>query len=431
MSISLPEWARGLGEYAYPDELSAASGVPEPTLKHWRVDGKIRGERVKSRGRGRGGYKLNVADVVFLTLGRDANARRGASIRVTGNAYKLFVEAKRAAGVSEATLERYYYTFVPFMKAFPHLPRDPEPIERWLTRWKSPVTRYTKYKTLNTFYAWLVRRRKIAPEDNPMAYMDKVIQRRESARGLSEPEVQQLFSYTGHSPHMRLLLSVMLDSGLRIGEAMSLTRSDVKEDTVYVFGKVGGREVPIAPDLRDALRQLLPWPWKDAKSAAQLVRRAFRLAGLDGKRASAHTLRVTFARMWTGDKVALQGIGGWRSVAMLNHYRPYNVNEAIVQHAKHSPLHQLGPMGEAVEAPAVDVLEQAVEVASRAWESDRGDGTPGHDQRVLADLAKYQRAAARLGLPLPDAEGQITYIAYLRAYAPETWASVERIAGES
>ena len=82
---------------------------------------------------------------------------------------------------------------------------------------------------------------------------------------------------------------------------------------------------------------VLPWPWGSWQAAVLAVRRAFKSAGITGKRASAHPLRHTFVRMWEGDESLLVGILGWTSPRMLAVYRPYDLKRAVAQHQHNSP----------------------------------------------------------------------------------------------
>lgn len=254
----------------------------------------------------------------------------------TASLVGLFLTAKISAGYAAATLEGYRYTLNPLAQLYSSLPTKPEAIERFLAQWSHPETKATRWRRLCTFYRWLVKRHLIRARDNPMLYAETPRARTKAARGLTRQELVRLFDYP-HKPAMKTLLLLLIHCGLRREEAWGLKPSNVKDYVdqsgrayyaLVVSGKTGEREVPIPLPLRNMLRELLPWPWKTAESMGQLVRRAFRQAGIDGKRASAHTLRVTWARMWPGDKVLLKGMGGWKTWRMLEHYRPYDLEEA-------------------------------------------------------------------------------------------------------
>lgn len=343
-----------LGEWADIPTITKALGVKPITLHSWRTKRWVRAEQHgKSPANGSTRYLLRVADVLDKMHNSPKYAgRHGLAPALPDDATGLkaltdaFLAARESQGFSPSTLESYRFTFAAMARRYEHLPTQPEQLERFLAVWPHMVTRETNYKRLAAFYRWLVKRKRLAPENNPIAMMDAPRIRPMAARGLTRDELRRLFGYP-HAAPMRLFLQLPLDCGLRLSEAWGLRLEDVKDDTVIVRGKNGAREVPISPKIRDELRAMLPFPWKSPRSAGQLVRRAFHLAGLSGKRASYHTLRVTFARLWKGDKLALKGIGGWASWKMVEHYRPYDLDEAVAQHQRFSPLLALNEDGAA------------------------------------------------------------------------------------
>lgn len=263
----------------------------------------------------------------------------------TKDAMGRFLTAKDAAGYSPRTLANYRVTLTQLAARYPELPTLPEQIENFLAHWTATVTKDTKDKHLRAFYRWLVARKAIAKKADPMPFVERQRLRPRWARSFTVAEVNRLFAYP-HSPHMRLMLLLMLDTGLRREEAWGLRPENVKDRTVVVWGKNGAREVPISPAVRNVLRQLLPFPWKTPESAGQLVRRAFRLAGIEGRRASAHTIRVTWARLSKMDKLNKKRAGGWRSWKMLEHYLGDITEETIEQHARGTPLHLFSLLSE-------------------------------------------------------------------------------------
>lgn len=101
--------------------------------------------------------------------------------------------------------------------------------------------------------------------------------------------------------------------------------------------KTGERNIPLLSRVRDALLALRDghkidapvfWgthPTQPLKHAGflDIVRRAFRNASIEGKRASPHTLRHTFAKNWIaqdGDAPSLQKMLGHSSLEMVQRY---------------------------------------------------------------------------------------------------------------
>lgn len=256
---------------------------------------------------------------------------------LTGALVTEFLEAKKAKRLSPRTIEKYEWALGRFGETFPELPTEPEAIEGYSLQFSEAATLDTHWRSIATLYHWAVKRRKLGPEDNPMLYAERPVMQSKPARAFSIEEVQTIFAYP-HSGYMRLLLRLLIRTGLRLGEAMSLEPSNecLRENTIIVHGKTGVREVPCDPELITVLRWMLPWPWKDARVASHRVIKAIRAAGLSGKRASAHTLRHSFARLYEGDSENLSGIMWGGPSKMLGRYRPYDVNRALKEYRRQS-----------------------------------------------------------------------------------------------
>ncbi len=258
----------------------------------------------------------------------------------TQAAIDKFVAARTAVGVSPRTLEGYRYRLGRFATAFTRLPNRPDQIEAFLAKQgPSDETRSTYFRLLSAFYRWLQQRRLF--RKNPMPSIPPPFVSRKVARALSRDELATLLTHEGFTPQVRALLWLLADTGVRIGEAFAITKIDPWLGRVVVNGKTGERELPIHPWVARMVTNSLPWTWRTPNAASRAVRRAFRAAGLGGKRASAHTLRHTFTRMWMGDESLLVSIMGWTSPRMLKIYKPYNVVAAAAQHRLHSPIRQL------------------------------------------------------------------------------------------
>ncbi len=256
----------------------------------------------------------------------------------TIDAVSAFLAAKTARGLTHRTLETYQYRLNIFARYYPVLPTLPAQIDAFLARvGPTQETRETYYRLLRNLYRFLNRRELTTV--NPVAGVEAPIVRPKVARSLTPEQLSILLMYPGHSEQLRAFLYLLTDTGLRLSEALSITSAaQVGLDTVVVNGKVGEREVPISPRVTAMVIDALPWSWGTRDTAGMAVRRAFKRAGFTGRRASAHTLRHTFVRLWRGDESLLVGIMGWTSPRMLQVYRPYDVRRAIEQHRANSPI---------------------------------------------------------------------------------------------
>ena len=221
-----------------------------------------------------------------------------------------------------------------FAERFAVLPMSSSIVEEHLLTIGGPFNRHGEFRVLRTFYRWMKAKKKIRRD--PFEEVEAPVVPKKVARSLSGEELQQLLSFD-HRPADRALLCLLADTGLRIGEAMSIRGpAQFHSGMVIVRGKVGEREVPISDHVKSAVLPFLPWPWATVDGARGAVSRAFRRAGIPGPRASAQTLRHTFCRHWDGDESVLEGIMGWSSARMRLVYRPYDTRRAKAQHQQWS-----------------------------------------------------------------------------------------------
>ena len=258
----------------------------------------------------------------------------------TDEAIAAFLIGKRARGLSARTIEGYHYRLGLFAKAYPRLPEAPTELEKFLAS-QGPTleTRDTYYRLLRNFYRWI--RRRGLTDSNPFDRLDAPILRRKVARAFSDDELRRILAYP-HRPHHIAFLYFLFDTGARLSETWAIDgQHHFGDGVVLVEGKTGEREVPVSPEVRKMVLDVLPWPWASRDAAGLAVRRAIKQAGIDGSRASAQTIRHTFVRRWEGDETVLIGIMGWTSGAMLRVYRPYNLNRARSQHRQNSLLRRV------------------------------------------------------------------------------------------
>jgi len=168
-------------------------------------------------------------------------------------------------------------------------------------------------------------------------------------RTLSDEQVAKLVETIAQQAHTfaggrdLALVALLLDTGLRISEALSLTLNDIdlEQGFVYVMGKGSrGRSVPISNTCRLILakyiarRKLVICATNKVfittlaitlsrYRAAERLRQYAKQAGITGVRVSPHSLRFTFVRKWLqtrGDSLVLQKILGHSSPATTAYY---------------------------------------------------------------------------------------------------------------
>ena len=222
-----------------------------------------------------------------------------------------------------------------------------------------PSTVWTAWRHLRGFYGWLLAEGDIAA--NSMGGVCKPIVPPTEIEVLTADEVGRLLTVCkGNKPDDRrdlALLSVMLDTGLRLAEVARLSPDDVGDDnTLRVFGK-GRKWRTVALGTNSSLA-LSRWMrmltaasetlWSGTKGPLtttgirKVVERRGRAAGLD---LHPHQLRHTFVDNWLrngGSEVDLARLCGWTSTRMAERYAQHRADErAVSAHRSVAPLDSL------------------------------------------------------------------------------------------
>ncbi len=128
-----------------------------------------------------------------------------------------------------------------------------------------------------------------------------------------------------------LVMLLVMDSGLRLGELASLRWPAIKDDHLVVRGKVGDRVVPVSRVVREQLEGhgdgYYVWIGKRgpmSRSGIQTAfKRMFMRSGIGTRKAGPHTLRHTFGTWYIsagGNVFALQEIMGHTRIAATQPY---------------------------------------------------------------------------------------------------------------
>jgi integrase/recombinase XerD len=161
-------------------------------------------------------------------------------------------------------------------------------------------------------------------------------------------------SFSGHRVHA--LTCLLLDTGMRANEALSLRRADVDLDNLLLKLKGKGRKDRVMPMSLELRRVLFRWlgkhefdlvfPTRDgAKQRQRNALRDFKLmgraVGVTGVRFSFHTMRHTFAVNYIrsgGDVFRLQRILGHSTLEMTRRYVNLQTEDLQAVHDKLSLL---------------------------------------------------------------------------------------------
>jgi len=262
----------------------------------------------------------------------------------TADAVEAFIASRRARGCSASYEGWLRYTLGKLAAAYEELPATAEAVELVLGGLVgvSDETRFDVWTALRRFYRWASARLGVP---DAAAVVERPLRRPKVLRTLAEHEVDRLLG-SRLSRRDRALVTLLLDTGMRIGELASVTWKDVGPSTVRVWGKTGGREVPISPGTGRSLLGLgdggVLWTGErgpmDVRGLQQAVKRAMGRAGLQG---GPHLLRHTFGRLYVmagGDVFSLQRIMGHRQVSTTWRYVGMDLRDVQVQHERFSPI---------------------------------------------------------------------------------------------
>lgn len=163
------------------------------------------------------------------------------------DAVEAFVVSLRQRAVPLNTIKSYTHDLRLFIQAVPANITDItlEQIQVFLTsnEHHSAATRRRRYSTLCTFYQWLLRHEIV--DTNPMDRLDPFEQESREPRPLSSEAVTKILQAIPPSNlRDRTLFTLLYETGIRVGEALSLLATDVDlstDEKIRVFGK-GQRE---------------------------------------------------------------------------------------------------------------------------------------------------------------------------------------------
>jgi site-specific recombinase XerD len=235
-------------------------------------------------------------------------------------------------------------------------------IELWLGQLSQrckPSTVWTAWRHLKGFFTWLYNEGDI--DTNPMIVVSKPIVPPAEVVVLTTEQVRALLKTCTGKDREALrdyaLLTVMLDTGLRLSEVTQLQISDIdKNGTLRIFGK--GRKwrtVSLGTTSSTALSRWTRrhpgttealWAGRHGALSTEGVRKLIQRRGQQaGFHLHPHMLRHTFVDNWLrngGNEVDLARLCGWTTTRMAERYAQHRADErAITAHKSVAPLDSL------------------------------------------------------------------------------------------
>lgn len=181
-----------------------------------------------------------------------------------------FLVAKRAAGLSPATLhwyEKFIRRYLDWSVSRQLPNKKPETVEAWLASLReqmlSAFTVSGCYRCLSVYFKWLVRRGRLSA--SPMAQVQPPRLPKRRKRHVTASEFRKLYkSISGASwcDHRdRAILLILMYSGLRANELLALRPEhiDYTSELLHIVAGKGGqdRDVPFTTGVADQLRAYL------------------------------------------------------------------------------------------------------------------------------------------------------------------------------
>jgi integrase/recombinase XerD len=267
-----------------------------------------------------------------------------------------FLAAKAAAGLSPRTITTYRLHVGHFV-AWLDGRALTRPVLRayleYLSADKRPVTVANYIRDVSVYCAWLVAEGDL--DLNPTIGLKPKLPKRRPP-SYTKRQINALLD--GADPRDRALIIVLLDTGLRAGELVSMTQDSVDTLTGHfaVIGK-GDKERSgwLSSYALKAVRTYLSWRVDDhpalwygaggpltVSGVYQVIRRRARAAGIAGEvRRLLHSFRATFAKTYLkrgGDLESLRRLLGHESIAMSAHYAQLADDELGERKAEVNPL---------------------------------------------------------------------------------------------
>jgi len=261
--------------------------------------------------------------------------------------YQEFINKRRNSGLSPRTIEAYNYSILPFVGSCAELPCTETNVESYIydNSW-SQAKRAFVYRHLRVFLRWYSRHYK---QDNPILDVLKPRTKLEPVRYLTKEEIIRLYQKVYPNKKHRAIILTLLDTGIRVGELLSIKICNLDHDILQVTGKSGPRTVAISPSVNQLLKEIAPtnsgkvFGNMDRHTVYRIVSGYLEDMGFDGKRGP-HTLRHTFAvhALRNGmDIISVSQTMGHKTIAMTQQYLRLAQGDITESHQKYSPLNLL------------------------------------------------------------------------------------------
>lgn len=269
---------------------------------------------------------------------------------------RLLVELYMATrvGLRPETRRLEWSVFHEYARAFSRMPARAEQVAPWWEEQRrrvSGTTYWNKWGKVRRFHEWAAEEH---GQPNPYKGMLRPRKPRTVPVPLEDHEAERIWNYArtcGVSETLALAM-LILGTGVRIGEAANIRRSDIFESFIRIpDGKTGQREVAIPhPDFPGVVKTVGrgDYLWigfdgkrRDVRSLTHLWRSICAACGIYGRKAGPHAARHRFALKLlekSGDIRTVQWGLGHASLSSTVGYLTLRPKHIIDNWEKYSPL---------------------------------------------------------------------------------------------
>jgi len=246
--------------YKFLDRSGLLSPSPIPAAKMGRP--RLPPKPKKPRGRPKnvdkvvgGGYERSQSPSPVLSPSAPAQYSWNPANYHTWDVACEFLGSFRSRGGSEQSHAKYKKCLSLFAEKYPNtIPMNLEAIEAFLSEFPPHADehKHLYHAILRSFYFWIAKRKKYPPAQ--LEFREITPSRTKKVRkSLSNEQVVQLLQLD-MSPRDRLIIEILLGTGVRVGELVDITSGSVQDGTLIVKGKTGERSIQISRDLELKLK---------------------------------------------------------------------------------------------------------------------------------------------------------------------------------
>ncbi len=262
----------------------------------------------------------------------------------TSDAIAEFIEHCELRNLAEPTIDIYRWGLSK-LSDLADVPTSPAVLRRLVADCDlADESRFDVWRILRMFYRWLDSHQLV---ENVMEDVDRPVVPSRFPRTLTIDEIANMFDAC-QDQRDSAMMSVLLDTGIRVGELANLTWAEITSEGARVRGKTGMRFVPVTDHVSRLLNgmgdETHVWIGRHGpltlNGVKQAIRRVMYRAGIRPPKAGPHTLRHTFGLLYVkhgGDPFSLQRVMGHTSIESTMLYVQMHSQDLIDQYVRFAP----------------------------------------------------------------------------------------------